>query len=101
VTGFGITETPCARLKASGKNVVGGTVAFVPVGCTASTGQALTSGAGTILATATKVTSDNLAPLREGDEGSCTGAQAGQAGPIVCNCTMKVANSGQQKAKCE
>lgn len=100
VSGFTITETPCARLKASGKKVIGGNVNFVPIGCTAGGGYVLASGVGFISPSATKAKSDGLVPLREGDEGTCTGTQTGPAGSIVCNCKMRIEFSGQLKAKC-
>ena len=100
VSGFGIVETVLPRLKASSLGCIGGAVSFVPLLCTSSAGHTLTSGSGSISATASKVVSDTIKPLRENDEGSCTGSQASTAGTIICNCTMKIQSAGQQKAKC-
>ncbi len=102
VTGFNITETPLNRLEASQKKCIGGVVSFIPLFCTAPGGFVLSAGVGSISATSTKVLSDSLKPLREGDEGTCTGSQANPSGAtLVCNCTMKIQTAGQMKVKCE
>lgn len=77
------------------------TMAFPSAGCPfTSPTHTFVAGAGSIAATAAKVTADSLPVLRVGDTGVCVGAWIGPPiafPPVPCLCTVEISDAGQDK----
>jgi len=94
---FSVIEQKAPRLSASGADVLIGAISWTAAACILP-GGVLVPGAGSITATAAKVTTDGAKPLRVNDSGMCTGSFTTQAGPVPCSCSLKISAAGQNKA---
>jgi len=62
-------------------------------------GYTFSQGNGSISATSEKVTTSGEKPIRENDNGTCSGSHASQAGTQACACLMMISKAGQLKAE--
>ncbi len=94
------TEILLPRLKAGGKNVLGGQCNGVASGCIFA-GHTFVAGVSVILATSTKNKSDSIKPMREGDAGQCIGSFTNNSSgaPVPCVCDVAIQVAGQLKSK--
>lgn len=100
-TGHNYIEIKSNKNYANNKKILITTLAWVANGCTFSP-NIFVSGAGSIIATATKIKCETQAPLRENDQGVCNGSFTPPAGgSIPCSCIFKIQNAGQTKVKGE
>jgi hypothetical protein len=105
VSAMTITATESSKLSASGKAVIVSTITAAlnaATGC-AFPGHTFVGGAGLITATATKVSSLGMAPMREGDEGLCVGGFTNNSSgaSVPCACKFKITAAGQDKVEAE
>lgn len=96
----------CSKVKAEGKQVAttSATIVWGPGMCPHSSAtHTHIAGGGAIVATAAKVTTCGVPPLREGDAGTCAGTwqPPGEPPPppIDCACSVEVSSAGQTTVK--
>jgi hypothetical protein len=90
------------KAKAGGKAILTDKLEWTITGCTNSQGSGGggSSTPGTpIIASATKVKSNDKGVLLKGDSGICSGSQTTSGSPLTCSCDFEITYAGQDKVK--
>lgn len=95
------THIESGHIKLSGSKAILSQIVWTVSGC--SMGAFVGGGGGNIQATASNVKMDGMKPMRETDEGSCSGTlkNPNTGATIPCSCKYKITNAGQSKVKAE
>lgn len=94
-----ITKIESSKIKCEDNFILLTSLVFVFVGCV--DGDFVGRGGGSISATCTKCTNSGLIPLREDDDGVCTGVLTNPSSGATksCKCNLKISSAGQTKVK--
>lgn len=100
--GHNYIEQKTTKTKMNNKFVVQTPLTWTALGCTLAA-HSFVTGSGTINSIAIQTNWEGIKCLRENDQGTCNGSfnQIPGPGTTNCNCTFRISNAGQAKARGE